>query len=226
MGIALGAGMNYPARHRYHGETASAYDRVRFRFLKDRLLDRRERAAVVHLARNRFGPGAKLLEIGCGTGRITEALAEDGFRVTATDLSEDMIALARSKLAPWSANVLLQVADAFELPFPDNSFDGVVSCRLFGHLDEDQKVRVLRELMRVSRGGVVLGFPKRNALITFKRFFDFRFKRKLLEWRKPHWHDMPIAAFERLLARHGWRQTDRVDALPLVAATSVLSLEA
>jgi len=217
--------MNYPARHRYRGETASAYDRVRFRFFKDRFLDQRERTAVVRLARGRFGPGAELLEIACGTGRITEALAEDGFNVTATDLSEDMIALARSKLAPWSGRVQLKVADAFALPFPDNSFDGVVSCRLFGHLDEHQKVVVLGELMRVSRGGVVLGFPKRNAMITAKRFFDFRFKRSLLEWRKPHWHDMTIKAFDRLLTRHGWRQTERVDAIPFVAATSVLSLE-
>jgi ubiquinone/menaquinone biosynthesis C-methylase UbiE len=55
-----------------------------------------------HLARETGGP---LLELGCGTGRITLALAEGGFDITGIDVSDGMLAMARRKAAACPASV-------------------------------------------------------------------------------------------------------------------------
>src|SRR5690348_16472958 len=56
------------------------------------------------------GAGPKLLEIGCGTGRVTLALAEAGSHVTGVDASEAMLARCRLRLAGAPARVAQRVA--------------------------------------------------------------------------------------------------------------------
>src|SRR5437868_2151773 len=75
-------------------EDAELYDRMRPTYP----------AAVFEDLAN-FGalaPGSRVLEIGCGTGQATLALAERGYRVTAIDLGAEMAAIARRKLAGFS----------------------------------------------------------------------------------------------------------------------------
>jgi ubiquinone/menaquinone biosynthesis C-methylase UbiE len=66
--------------------------------------------------------GAPVLEVACGTGNYTTALAESGFRMTGVDVSDVMLSRARSK----SAEVNCVQADAVQLPFADGSFRGAV----------------------------------------------------------------------------------------------------
>jgi ubiquinone/menaquinone biosynthesis C-methylase UbiE len=65
-----------------------------------------------------------LLEIGCGTGHWTAFFSGLGFQITATDVSEAMLALARGKQI---SNTTFMEADVLELPFPDNHFDQVAA---------------------------------------------------------------------------------------------------
>ena len=69
--------------------------------------------------------GARVLEIGCGTGQATRAFAERGFRVTCVELGERLAAVARSNLAAF-ANVDVVHAD-FETWESDELFDAVVA---------------------------------------------------------------------------------------------------
>src|SRR4051794_5094586 len=72
-------------------------------------------------------PG-RVLEIACGTGIVTHALRRalpPGTPLIATDLSEDMLAVAGEKFTS-SDNIELKQADGVALPFPDGSFDAVV----------------------------------------------------------------------------------------------------
>ena len=73
--------------------------------------------------------GARVLEVGSGTGFITSILAELGYRVEGIDLSEEMLARARTNLdrEGFSSRVNLSQGDAEDLDFPDNHFDAVVS---------------------------------------------------------------------------------------------------
>ena len=103
--------------------------------------------AVVRLLGS--GSGA-LLDVGCGTGSYSAALAGLGWRVTGVDLSEDMLRRAHAK------GVHAVHADAASLPFDDGSFDAAVST--FTHTDLDDVGAVVGEVARVLRAGAVFAY--------------------------------------------------------------------
>ena len=102
-----------------------------------------ERPAMLELAGD--VRGRRILDAGCGSGPLAEALLARGASVTGIDVSPAMVELARRRLGP-DAN--LQVADlGGPLAFPDGSFDDVV-CSLALHYLEDWSAP-LAELHRV-----------------------------------------------------------------------------
>jgi ubiquinone/menaquinone biosynthesis C-methylase UbiE len=105
-------------------------------------------------------PGASVLDLGCGTGDDALELARlvgAGSRVVGVDRSETVIAQAGERAAGMGLPVEYQVADAYELPFPDATFDACRADRVFHHLEHPR--RALGELVRVARpGGRVLLF--------------------------------------------------------------------
>ena len=90
-------------------------------------------------------PSGALLDVGCGTGTYTAALAERGWDVTGLDVSEDMLRRAEAK------GVHAVHADAASLPFEEASFDAATS--VFTHTDVDDFAGLLREVVRVLRPG-------------------------------------------------------------------------
>nr|HEX4316836.1 methyltransferase domain-containing protein [Kofleriaceae bacterium] len=73
---------------------------------------RRRRADVTfyrELAKKRLAPGAQVLELGAGSGRVTIPLARDGFRVTAVDQSAAMLARLRARVAALPAAVAARI---------------------------------------------------------------------------------------------------------------------
>jgi ubiquinone/menaquinone biosynthesis C-methylase UbiE len=97
--------------------------------------------------------GARLLEIGVGTGRIAIPLTSAGYRYIGVDLSLKMMARLRERLPP-SRDVALVRGDATMLPLHDASVDGVVAVHVF-HLIAGWE-RAIAELHRVIRPGGVL----------------------------------------------------------------------
>jgi ubiquinone/menaquinone biosynthesis C-methylase UbiE len=97
-----------------------------------------------------------LLELACGTGRVTAHLARSVKHdsLTATDLNNDMIEVAKKIVT--DKNIEWMVADATELPFKANSFDAVV-CQ-FGIMFFPDKLKGLQEAYRVLRPGGKLIF--------------------------------------------------------------------
>jgi SAM-dependent methyltransferase len=84
-----------------------------------------------------FPQGSRVLEVGCGVGAQTVALARNspGAIITAIDVSEASIAQARTKMASEGINqVTFQRADIFDLPFRADSFDHVFVCFVLEHL--------------------------------------------------------------------------------------------
>src|SRR6516162_7772967 len=99
-------------------------------------------------ARMPAGDGVRVLELACGTGRVTRRLREalpETATLHATDLNEPMVDYARAVVA--EPGIAWQAADAQALPFPDESFD-VVVCQ-FGLMFLPDKVQGLREARRV-----------------------------------------------------------------------------
>jgi SAM-dependent methyltransferase len=96
-----------------------------------------------------LGPGARILDAGCGSGRNMVELARYG-EVTGIELSETSVALARER---GTGEVIS--GSVLEMPFADNSFELAASLDVIEHLEDD--VAALCELRRtVAPGGALL----------------------------------------------------------------------
>jgi ubiquinone/menaquinone biosynthesis C-methylase UbiE len=93
-----------------------------------------------------------LLDVACGPGVVTAAIAVDAASVIALDATEQMLDLARARCAKAGlTNVEFKRGDAESLPFADGQFDGVVTRAAIHHFADPR--RALREMRRVLRPG-------------------------------------------------------------------------
>ena len=108
----------------------------------------------------RLGADAKglVLDVGCGTLVLEERMARLGTRFVGLDLSPQMVRVARAKSA--SNVTLLTNADAESLPFPDGTFDSVVSCYVPKYVDPAGFVRELARVMRPGADVLLYDFAK------------------------------------------------------------------
>ncbi|MBL0748188.1 class I SAM-dependent methyltransferase [Nocardioides baculatus] len=90
-------------------------------------------------------PVGRALDVGCGSAGNTAVLRDAGWQVTGLEYSPAAAALARSR------DLSIVRGDARRLPFPDASFDLVMSTDMWEHIDEDD--RVAAEAARVLRPG-------------------------------------------------------------------------
>lgn len=104
--------------------------------------------------------GAALLDLGCGTGRSARLLADRGYRVTGSDLSEKFLDRSLE-----SETLKLIAADAMALPFPDRTFDAVSSYCFLEHVPDVGKV--LEEMIRVTKPGGTILILSPNLLSPF-----------------------------------------------------------
>ena len=106
------------------------------------------------------------MDIGCGTGAFLSCLAELGYDVTGVDIAEAMIRQARKSTAKWTID--LRVGDATKgLPFPDKSFDVVISSYVIHGVSADLRRKIYREATRLARRLVVFHeYYKKRQLLT------------------------------------------------------------
>jgi ubiquinone/menaquinone biosynthesis C-methylase UbiE len=107
-----------------------------------------EEAAALTLTLEALSP-ARTLDVACGTGFLTQHLRGE---ITGLDQSPSMLELARAKVPEGR---FLQ-GDALELPFGDDSFERVLTSFFYGHLEEHDRDRFLREARRVASELVVV----------------------------------------------------------------------
>lgn len=106
----------------------------------------------------RLGPTLDVLELGCGSGRLSRHVPERVRSLVCTDLSRAMVEEARRTLARH-ANVEVRVTNGFELrEFADRSFDLVFAAGVIGYIDPVQLLGLLDEVRRVLRDGGELLF--------------------------------------------------------------------
>ncbi len=121
--------------------------------------------------------GEQVLDVGCGTGTLAIEVAlrvgREG-RVAGIDPGTDQIAWARSKAARHNVQIDFQVGVIEHLPFPDQTFDVVLSTLMMHHLPVSLKRKGLAEITRVLKPGgrlVIADFkPKKERQGVAARF--------------------------------------------------------
>jgi len=101
--------------------------------------------------------GARLLELGCGSGKTFSALVSGGWDVVAFDFSPRAVKLCR-RCVRGSASGSVATADARCLPFRDGVFDAVIASHIIGHMVKHDRKRSIAEAARVLRAGGSLVF--------------------------------------------------------------------
>jgi SAM-dependent methyltransferase len=95
--------------------------------------------------------GMDVLDVACGTGNLTIPAARAGARVSGVDIAANLIEQARARAAAENLTIDFRVGDAEELPYPDASFDMVVT--MYGAMFAPRPQVVAAELARVCRPG-------------------------------------------------------------------------
>ncbi|HXE76220.1 MAG TPA: class I SAM-dependent methyltransferase [Candidatus Xenobia bacterium] len=109
-------------------------------------------AAEVEFIRGRLRGAGKVLEIGCGDGRLLESLRDLGCEWVGLDLMESYLRYARSA-RQLAAGTGFTAGRAGQLPFADASFDAVLCAQNTLGLLGDEKLPALREVARVTHAG-------------------------------------------------------------------------
>lgn len=113
-----------------------------------------------------YKEGMTVLDVGCGTGYYYRTLSQldKNIDYTGTDITEGYLETARKNF-PEAKFIK---GDLMSLPFDDNSFDTVICVNVLQHLKHTEVKDAIKELIRVSRGNVVLRVPigDRNYIVT------------------------------------------------------------
>ena len=102
-----------------------------------------------------IGPGVTVLDVAAGTGNASLPAAQRGARVTASDLTPELLEAGRRRAEAEALELDWVEADAERLPFDDESFDVVMSC--IGAMFAPRHQDVAAELVRVCRRGGTIG---------------------------------------------------------------------
>lgn len=145
---------------KYYDELAPTYDSNRFENSYGKFIDEQERIFLKNILSQKTK--AKILDLGCGTGRFLE------FANHGVDLSPRMIEVAQSKFPTTE----IREGSVSNIPFEDDYFDLIYSLHVIMHLDPKITADFLAESHKKTNqnGVLIFDFPskKRRALVNYK----------------------------------------------------------
>ena len=161
--------------------------------------------------RYRLAPGARLLEIGAGTGQDSSYFQQEGFGVIAADLSAAMVEHCRAK------GIEAHVMDFLQLDFPAGSFDAVFAMNCLLHVPNHDLPAVLAAVRAILRPGGLLFVgvygaqdgdestegPIDDDRHVPPRFFSWRTDQRLLDFAADARFD--VVEFHPLDTHRGYR---------------------
>jgi ubiquinone/menaquinone biosynthesis C-methylase UbiE len=162
----------YKKQFYQNDQVAADYDSHRFKS-KRRAARNQRKWDAIQAALGMTPDVSSVLDIPCGTGRFTHHLTRRGYQVIGADISVPMMREAASNGEDENLHGFVQ-ADAENLPFPDNSLDCIMSIRFMHHIDPPTRIRILRDMARVSR---------RWLIIDYRHRYSFRYRMRALKLR-------------------------------------------
>lgn len=149
---------------------------------------------VVPVFQEKYGltMNSEILDVGCGKGFMMHDFAEliPGITVRGIDISEYAVTNTMEDMKPY-----VQVANAKELPWPDNSFDLVISINTVHNLAIEECKQALREIMRVT---------KKDAFVTMDAYRVEEEKVRMDKWNLTALTYMSVSEWEKLFEEVGY----------------------
>jgi ubiquinone/menaquinone biosynthesis C-methylase UbiE len=147
----------------------------------------------------------RLIDVACGPGVVTAALAPAASSAVAFDATEEMLAKARARCAKAGLrNVEFRTGDAEALPFADAQFDGAVTRAALHHFA--QPLRAVSEMFRVLRPGGVAVFAD---VISSENAGESRLHNAIERLRDPsHVRMLPASELESAARQAGFRELE------------------
>jgi len=211
--------LSYPAKTAYQSKAAAeTYDRRRFKSLKGKWLDAREKRIIGELLEY-LPQGSQILDLACGTGRIAEFLLSSGYKVCGTDISNQMLKVAIEKLRRFGKSIRFQQAEAERIPFEGKRFDSATCIRLFGHIPSENRIKILKELKRVTRGPFIAAYYLSEPIANIKRKI-----RKFLNGDKSPWFPVSRKNLREELSQVNLRIVEEKPLMRYLSETLILLL--
>ncbi len=189
--------------HYKDDNVAKNYDDVRFSSAAGRVFNNLEQATVVK-AFSSLQPGTTIADIPCGTGRLAEPLLEHGFKVHGMDISEEMLSVARERVARFGDRFTTEVCDAKTLDRSHPQYDGVLCARVLMHFPLEEQIKFLRGVAQITTGPILINQSYSTPYL--------RFRRKVKRWLRhqpPARYPITNAEISRLLKESGLKEVRR-----------------
>lgn len=162
--------------NKYYEKVSNEYNNIRL----DAKNDRENVIGIIKKYSN--SNNAKVLDIGCGTGKYGEMMQENGYTVVGIDKSETQINQAKQLIEAYEG-------DAINLPFKDESFDICTMIIMIQQLSKKERIKAFKEAHRVLKTNGIL-FIKTCSHEDLQYRFTAKFFPKTLEIDKTRYPDI------------------------------------
>ena len=210
--------MTYKAKLTYQNIViAKEYDNKRFSDAMGRFVDRLEKQAIVELIKDELMDDLMVVDIPCGTGRLTELLEVNGCFVVGADISKSMLQATKNRMTN-AQNFDLILCDAENLPIKKDAINVVVSLRLMGHVPPSVRKRMLPEFARITKDKMIIAFYNSLSLLGIAK----RIKRYL---NNNLWFPVTVMDVVNELTSSGLTVKQTIHIIPSIAETFFVSVK-
>ncbi len=132
---------------------------------------------------------SKVLDFGCGVGRVARFLSNNVHTLYGVDISTDMLNYAR-KYCQDCSNTVFEKTNGREIPLKDNFVDFAYSLLVLQHLEKEDAFYILKEIHRILKfnGKAYLTFPNLTSAVYWKDFETFANKPSLRNIARPRFY--------------------------------------
>lgn len=190
-------------RHYKNPDIAQEYDRVRFSSLPGRVFNSQEKN-IIRECFSALPRETVVLDLPCGTGRLAETLLESGLRVHGADISDEMLAVARERLARYGDRFTTEVIDALKHTGGEPLFEAALCARVLMHFPLETQIEFLRGVTLMTRKTVVINHSLNSPYQRFRRWIKM-----VLRHQRPARHPVTNSEIKRLLSEAGLMEVER-----------------